>query len=204
MAEFAVVAVITILAVISPGPDFVMVSRNSLALSRRAGMLTATGIGIGVLVHVAYTIIGVGLLLQSSPALFFCFKMAGAAYLVWMGGTMLLSKGHAPIQTPADCVSTNIAALRMGILTNALNPKTSVFILSLFMQVVSPDSDLPKLLFYGAFIAMTHIALFLLVAYFLSAERVRDKVFKARKWIDRCFGSLLVCFGITLATMAIK
>lgn len=204
MAEFAMVAVITILAVISPGPDFVMVSRNSLAFSRQAGMLTATGIGIGVLVHVAYTIVGVGFLLQNSPSLFFCFKMAGAAYLVWMGGTMLFSKGQTTVQTPADCVSTNIAALRMGILTNALNPKTSVFILSLFMQVVQPGSDLPKLMFYGAFISMTHIVWFLLVAYFLSAECVRDKVFKARKWIDRCFGSLLVCFGIALATMAIK
>lgn len=204
MAEFAVVAAITILAVISPGPDFVMVSRNSLALSRRAGMLTATGIGLGVLVHVTYTIVGVGLLLQSSPALFFCFKMAGAAYLVWIGGTMLLAKDQEAVEAPANCISTNIAALRMGILTNALNPKTSIFILSLFMQVVSPGAALSKLMFYGVFISITHIAWFLLVAYFLSAERVRDKVFKARKWIDRCFGTLLICFGITLATMAIK
>ena len=92
MAEFAMVAVITILAVISPGPDFVMVSRNSLAFSRQAGMLTATGIGIGVLVHVAYTIVGVGFLLQNSPSLFFCFKMAGAAYLVWMGNHVVLQR----------------------------------------------------------------------------------------------------------------
>ena len=204
MAEFAVVAVITILAVISPGPDFIMVSRNSLARSRQAGMLTATGIGIGVLVHVAYTIIGVGLLLQSSPELFFCFKMAGAAYLAWMGGTTLLSGNHEIIQDSANCVSTNLAALRMGILTNALNPKTSIFILSLFMQVVSPGAELSRLIFYGAFISIAHVAWFLLVAYFLSAERVRDKVFKARKWIDRCFGLLLICFGVALATMAIK
>lgn len=204
MTEFAVVAAITILAVISPGPDFVMVSRNSLALSRQAGMLTATGIGIGVLVHVTYTIVGVGFLLQSSPSLFFCFKMAGAAYLVWMGGTMLFSKSHEIIQAQADYVSTNIAALRMGIFTNALNPKTSVFILSLFMQVVSPDAELSKLIFYGVFIAITHVVWFLLVAYFLSADRVRDKVFSIRIWIDRCFGSLLVCFGVALANMAVQ
>mgnify|MGYP000143720592 CR=1 FL=1 len=64
MTEWIAVITITLLTVISPGPDFAMVSRNSLLLSRRSGVLTALGIGLGVLVHVSYTLLGVGLLIQ--------------------------------------------------------------------------------------------------------------------------------------------
>lgn len=202
MTEFAVVAAITILAVISPGPDFVMVSRNSLAISRQAGLLTALGIGIGVLVHVTYAIVGVGLLLQQSATLFFLFKMAGAAYLVWMGAAMLRSKPQEPGQDAPVAMLSDKAALRAGILTNALNPKTSVFILSLFMQVVSPAAPLSELVGYGLFISLTHILWFLLVAYCLSAESVRLKIIRIRHWVDRCFGLLLMGFGAALATMA--
>ena len=64
MTELIVVVTITLLAVISPGPDFAMVTRNSLMLSRRSGVLTALGIGLGVTVHVSYTLLGVGLLIM--------------------------------------------------------------------------------------------------------------------------------------------
>lgn len=202
MTEFALVAAITVLAVISPGPDFVMVSRNSVALSRKAGMLTAVGIGLGVLVHVAYAIIGVGLLLKKSPTLFFVFKMAGALYLIFMGITMLRSKkSDFDSNTKSGSIS-NLAALRIGVLTNELNPKTSIFILSLFMQVISQTTPLENVVGYGLFISATHIIWFLLVAYFLSSEVVRMKIAGMRHWIDRCFGLLLVGFGIALATMA--
>ena len=66
MTELLAVALITILAVISPGADFAMVTRNSLMLSRRSGVLTALGIGLGVTVHVSYTLLGVGLLIRCS------------------------------------------------------------------------------------------------------------------------------------------
>ena len=74
MLELVTVATITVLAVISPGADFAMVSRNSMMLSRRAGMLTALGISLGVLVHVAYSLLGVGLVIAGSPALFTLLK----------------------------------------------------------------------------------------------------------------------------------
>lgn len=77
MTELLAVVAITFFAVISPGPDFAMVSRNSLLLSRRSGVLTALGIGAGVCVHVTYTLLGVGLLIQQSLWLFNLIKLAG-------------------------------------------------------------------------------------------------------------------------------
>lgn len=85
MPELIAVAVITILAVISPGADFAMVTRNSYLHGRRAGLLAAAGIALGVQVHVLYTMLGVGLLIARSPALFLALKLLGAAYLIHVG-----------------------------------------------------------------------------------------------------------------------
>lgn len=89
MTELLVVITITVLAVLSPGPDFAMVTRNSLVLSRRHGVFTALGIGLGVMLHIGYTLFGVGLLVKESLLLFSVLKIAGALYLVYLGIRML-------------------------------------------------------------------------------------------------------------------
>jgi RhtB (resistance to homoserine/threonine) family protein len=198
MTEWIAVITITLLAVISPGADFALVTRNSLLLSRRAGVLTALGIGLGVLIHVGYTLLGVGLLLQQSTWLFDALKLAGAAYLIYLGVKMLLSKTDSPAP-PLQKPPIDSAALRTGLLTNALNPKTAVFIVSLFMQVVQPGTGLATQLGYGAFIALAHVGWFTLVALCFSAGAVRDRLLAARLWIDRLFGGLLIGFGALLA-----
>jgi RhtB (resistance to homoserine/threonine) family protein len=199
MTELLAVFTITILAVISPGPDFAMVTRNSLMLSRRAGVLTALGIGLGVLIHVSYTLIGVGLLIQQSLWLFNAIKLVGAAYLVWLGIKMLRAKAENGPAKQTVAPLSDIAALRTGFLTNALNPKTTVFIVSLFVQVVRPDTPLSVQLAYGAFISGAHMAWFSLVALCFSAGAVRARLLAVRHWIDRTFGGLLVIFGVLLA-----
>lgn len=197
MTEWIAVITITLLAVISPGPDFAMVTRNSLMLSRRAGVFTALGIGLGVLVHVSYTLIGVGLLIQQSLWLFNAIKLAGAAYLIYLGVKMLLTRPGA--MAPEAAVSMSDAmALRTGLLTNALNPKTTIFIVSLFMQVVGPDTSLAMQIGYGAFISAAHMAWFALVALCFSAGALREWLLGVRHWIDRAFGGLLVGFGVLL------
>ena len=199
MTELLAVVAITLFAVISPGPDFAMVSRNSLLLSRRAGVLTALGIGLGVLIHVGYTLLGVGLLLQQSTGLFNALKLAGAGYLIYLGMKMLLSKADSATHSDAQKPVADGAALRTGLLTNALNPKTAVFIVSLFMQVVQPDTPLAVQIGYGAFIALAHAAWFSLVALCFSAGAVRARLLAVRHWIDRAFGGLLVGLGLLLA-----
>jgi RhtB (resistance to homoserine/threonine) family protein len=198
MSEWIAVIAITLLACISPGPDFAMVCRNGLLLSRRAGVLTAVGIGLGVLVHVSYTLLGLGWMLQQTPWLFTALKLAGAAYLIYLGIKMLRARPDTqPLDTAPPALS-DLAALRTGFLTNALNPKTSIFIVSLFMGVVRPDTGLPVQIAYGLFIAGAHVAWFSLVALCFSAGSVREKLMAARQWIDRAFGGLLVSFGVLL------
>lgn len=198
MTEWIAVITITVLAVISPGPDFAMVSRNSLLLSRRSGVLTALGIGLGVLVHVSYTLLGVGLLIQQSAWLFTTIKLLGALYLIHLGLKMLRTRKPGDFAHSALVPVSDLEALRTGFLTNALNPKTTVFIVSLFIQVVRPDTSLGMQVSYGLFIAVAHIAWFAIVAMCFSAGAVRERLLAVRHWIDRAFGGLLVFFGVLL------
>ncbi|TFZ51727.1 LysE family translocator [Serratia proteamaculans] len=205
MTELLAVVTITLLAVISPGPDFAMVSRNSLLLSRRAGVLTAVGIGAGVLIHVSYTLIGVGVLIQQSLWLFTLLKSIGAAYLIYLGVSMLRNAGASEASsscTPAAV--SDIAALKTGFLTNVLNPKTTIFIVSLFMQVVNPQTPLSVQIGYGMFISLAHILWFTAVALLFSAPGINARLMRLRKAIDSAFGGLLIAFGALLAMSGIK
>lgn len=199
MTELLAVVAITFFAVISPGPDFAMVSRNSLLLSRRTGELTALGIAAGVCVHVTYTLLGVGLLIQQSLWLFNLIKLAGAAYLIFLGIKMLRAKPATDEVLAEQPVLSSLGALRTGFLTNVLNPKTTIFIVSLFMQVVQPQTSLAVQLGYGAFIVLAHAVWFSAVAIFFSTDSVRGRLLAVRHWIDRVFGGLLVGFGMLLA-----
>ncbi|MFQ2402584.1 LysE family translocator [Aeromonas dhakensis] len=199
MTELLAVVAITFFAVISPGPDFAMVSRNSLLLSRRSGVLTALGIGAGVCVHVTYTLLGVGLLIQQSLWLFNLIKLAGAAYLIFLGIKMLRAKPATDEMLADQPALSSLGALRTGFLTNVLNPKTTIFIVSLFMQVVQPQTPLAVQLGYGAFIVLAHAVWFSAVAIFFSTDSVRGRLLAVRHWIDRVFGALLVGFGMLLA-----
>lgn len=205
MTELLAVVTITLLAVISPGPDFAMVSRNSLLLSRRAGILTACGIGAGVVIHVSYTLVGVGVLIQQSLWLFTLLKAIGAAYLIYLGICMLRHAGAAAASSRANSAATSdFAALKIGFLTNALNPKTTIFIVSLFMQVINPQTPLSVQIGYGLFIAVAHILWFAAVALLFSAPGVNARLLRLRKGIDRAFGGLLIAFGALLAVAGIK
>lgn len=199
MTELLAVVAITFFAVISPGPDFAMVSRNSLLLSRRTGVLTALGIAAGVCIHVSYTLLGVGLLIQQSLWLFNLIKLAGAAYLIFLGIKMLRAQPATGEEMASQPALSSLGALRTGFLTNVLNPKTTIFIVSLFMQVVQPQTPLVVQLGYGAFIVLAHALWFSAVALFFSSESVRARLLAVRHWIDRVFGCLLVGFGMLLA-----
>ena len=199
MTELLAVVAITFFAVISPGPDFAMVSRNSLLLSRRTGVLTALGIAAGVCIHVSYTLLGVGLLIQQSLWLFNLIKLAGAAYLIFLGIKMLRAQPATGEEMASQPALSSLGALRTGFLTNVLNPKTTIFIVSLFMQVVQPQTPLAVQLGYGAFIVLAHALWFSAVALFFSSSSVRSRLLAVRHWIDRIFGGLLVGFGMLLA-----
>ena len=199
MNEWFTVITITILAVLSPGPDFAMVTRNSLVMSRRTGVLTAFGISLGVWVHVAYTLMGVGLLLGQSLVLFGIVKLLGALYLMYVGIQMLRSRPDAQLKEKPIQPLSDWGAVRMGFLTNALNPKTTLFVVSVFSQVVQPGAPWWVLVSYGLFISAAHGAWFTAVACVLATPAIRHRVLQKAQWLNRGIGAVLMAMGIALA-----
>jgi threonine/homoserine/homoserine lactone efflux protein len=198
MTEWTTVITITCFAVISPGPDFAMVSRNALALSKRAGHMTALGIALGVLVHVSYTLLGIDLLLKYAPTLLDILKLAGSAYLIWLGFKMIVPATKYPHTPTAKRATSDSYALRIGFWTNALNPKTSIFIISVFTQIVAEQTLLITQFAYGGFISIAHYVWFAAVALFFGAPSLQKTLLGASRWIDTTFGIILIGFGISL------
>ncbi|MFB6819417.1 LysE family translocator [Streptomyces sp. NPDC056347] len=198
MTELVAVAVITVLAVISPGADFAMVVRNSYLHGRTTGLMAAAGVAAGVLVHVTYTMLGVGLLIASSTALFTALKLVGAAYLVYIGVRTFLARGDVDVDLGSGPELTRSGALRTGFLTNALNPKTTLFVVSTFTQVVGPGTGLWRQAGYGLFMSAAHFGWFALVALFFSNVRLRTGMLRWQKALNRGIGSVLVGLGVTL------
>ncbi len=202
MTELLAVAVITILAVISPGADFAMVTRNSLLHGRRAGVLCALGIALGVQVHVFYTMFGVGLLIAHAPMLLQGIKLVGAAYLVWIGWKTLSAKPLPSGETAGDSAGTpalsTFAELRMGFLTNALNPKTTLFVVSTYTQVVHAGTPLVAQFGYGVFMSAAHAAWFALVATVFASGALRRSLLARQRIVDRVIGVILIGLGLAL------
>ncbi|MFD3665663.1 LysE family translocator [Streptomyces sp. NPDC058659] len=199
MGQLIAVAVITILAVISPGADFAMTVRNSYLYGRAAGVLAAVGIALGVLVHVTYTMLGVGLLVSRSPMLFTAMKLIGAAYLVYIGYKTFVAKTQVDVDLSDDGGLSKAGALRTGFLTNALNPKTMLFVLSTYTQVVSADTPVFQQVGYGLFMSFAHLVWFALAALLFSQQSLRTRLLQRQTVLNKVIGTVLVGLGMVLA-----
>ncbi|MCB1559227.1 MAG: LysE family translocator [Alphaproteobacteria bacterium] len=206
MAQWLTLIVVFSVAVISPGPDFVMAVRNSIIFSRRAGIWTAIGFALGVLVHVTYTIFGISAIIAQSVLLFNLIKWAGALYLIYFGIKALQSKGMGK-KAVEDATSghlrnnnmSDFQALRSGFLTNCLNPKATLFFLAIFSQIISPETPVLWQIIYGLTCAIMVFIWFALVALILNQGPIRNAFLKATKWIDKTCGALLIALGVKVA-----
>ncbi|MDP1834362.1 MAG: LysE family transporter [Chlamydiales bacterium] len=197
------IALIALVGAASPGPDFVVVTKNSLAYGRRAGLYTALGVGLGVFVHVAYCLAGIGLMIAESVTLFNVIKYSGAAYLIYIGVKSVLAK---PRLDNVDLNGAKIkaympskTALKTGFLTNALNPKATIFFLSVFSQVIDPSTPLFIQLLFGVEIGIIVLAWFCLLAYLLSHDSFRARLARVQQHLEKSMGVLLVLFGLKIA-----
>jgi RhtB (resistance to homoserine/threonine) family protein len=197
---FLLIAVMSV-GLISPGPDFIMTVRNSVIYSRRTGVTTAIGLGLGVAVHVTYCLGGLALIISKSIMIFSTLKIIGALYLFYIGINALRSKGFSETKTELDNtpILNNWTALRNGFITNLFNPKATMFFLALFTQILNPDASLPQKMVYGLTCILMTTMWFSIVATLLTTPRIKAKFLRASKWIDRVCGVLLIGLGIRLA-----
>lgn len=202
----ATVALVHLLAVISPGPDFIMITRNSLMYSRKTGIYSAIGLGIGILIHVTYSLVGIGLLISKSILLFNFIKYLGAAYLIYIGYKSITSKSsHLQLQNQSKKTDiSKFSAVKTGFITNATNPKATLFFLSLFTVVINPATPLSVKLFMGAEMAIVTAAWFILVAYLVTHHLVKSRLDKIQGFAEKFIGVVLIGLGIKVALSSSK
>ena len=201
-AEFLTVALIHLLAVASPGPDFAVVVRESVTHGRRAGTWTAFGVGTAIFLHVGYSLLGIGLIVSQSIMLFNALKWLAAAYLLYIGFKALRASPAKPGSDEVQAATverTPRSAFVAGFMTNGLNPKATLFFLSLFTVVINPHTPLLVQAGYGVYLALATGLWFCLVAMLFSQQRVRAGFARMGHWFDRAMGAVLVALGIKIA-----
>ena len=157
MAEIIAVSTIAIFMAMLPGADFVMVTRTSISNGRLAGLYMSLGMSLSVCIHASYSIAGLAVVIANSAWLFSAIKYLGAAYLIYLAWQLLTTRETVnKDQSNSTTQMSPFIAFRMGFTCNILNPKTSIFFLSIFTQVVSVDTPLIMQISYGLII-MSHI-----------------------------------------------
>jgi len=202
--EFMTLAVIGFLGAMSPGPDFVIVTQNSLQHGKRSGLYTALGIALGCLVHVTYCVIGIGVIVAKSVLAFNVIKYLGAAYLIYLGCKALLSRSHnlsATTTTQATKELSTFAAVKRGFLVNVLNPKATMFFLSVFSQVIDPETPRVVQALFGIEFSLISIIWFGSLAWILTHHALKQKLIATQKYLDKVLGGALVLLGLKVATL---
>src|SRR5688572_9060076 len=144
--QILVIVSVTSLVMLSPGPDMVLVLRNTFVSGRRAGLQTSMGILSGNMVHITYCVLGIGLLISQSIAAFSALKYAGAAYLIYLGimsfrsGTKTLDTNEIEGRRP------NGTWFVQGFVNNLLNPKGTLFYLGVFTMVITSETSTSAML----------------------------------------------------------
>ena len=199
-------AVIHLLAVASPGPDFVLVTRNTLQGSRRIGIATAFGIMAGNGLHIAFFGLAQAWVSASNPAVYRGIRFAGGLYLIWMGFKIL--KGVFSRRNPIGAQEGSVKAAESnrelseqtgfwsGLLTTSLNGKAAVYFLTLVSQFVSPEFTLARN--SAAVVMMLAISAgwFSLVSVLIGTEALKRKLESHLSKVDGVMGGVLLGFGI--------
>ncbi len=193
---------ISVLITLVPGPDNLMVIGQSLARGRRAGLAFGLGCASGCLTHIAWATLGVAALVRASAGLFAAFKLAGAAWLLWLGIQALRSGGTLPpaAGTPPRPWQRDLAR---GFVANALNPKVGLFFLAFLPQFADPargSVSLQMLLLGLVFAAQTVVIFGAMAVAAGSIGRLLARRPRLGPWLDRLCGLLFIGLAVRLVS----
>jgi threonine efflux protein len=201
MSLFLTIALIHLIALASPGPDFFFVSQTAVSRTRRQALYGVVGITLGVVVWSALALLGLQILLHKLAWLSRLIAVAGGLYLAWMGVKMLRGAWKAPAGGGAHAAvveRSDFATLRTGLLTNLANPKAVVYFGSVFSAFVGDGvGAAARWGLWGMIIAETFLW-FALVAAFFALPAMRRGYLRLARWIDGFAGAVFVLFGLHL------
>lgn len=206
MNNFWALTIFIILAVLSPGPDFIVVTKNSLNHSRISGIYTAIGVSCGAFLLALTSIFGLTVIIANSPTLFNVVKYVGAMYLVYLGIKAIISGvRHKAIINFGNIKHTKISnflSLKQGFLCSVLNPKAILFFTALFTTIIQENTSIALQLGYGFEVSIIYLAWFVILAIIITHSSIRVTFDRIGHYINTILGTLLLLLGIHVLTIA--
>ncbi len=200
LTAFIAVALLHLMAAISPGPAVLMAARTGVTEGLRTGAFLAMGIGAGGVVWAAAALFGLALVFQAAPSLLWALKIIGGAYLIYMAWGMWRSADQpldmaARSKTPRSAAS----AFKLGLWTQLANPKPAILFSAIFIGTVPPGTSLWVYAALLAVVFLNETVWNTLVVRIFSFDRTRAGYISLKSVIDRTFGGLLAVLGVKIA-----
>ncbi|WP_456484566.1 LysE family translocator [Desulfurobacterium sp.] len=193
----ATLFIVWTLLLLTPGPDFILVMKNTISGGYKNGFLTILGITTGIVIHTLTAVFGICLLSQN-PTLFKIVKSAGSLYLIYIGisGFLQMRKKIDRFEIKSEKTLTSSRKnFREGFFCNILNPKLPLILLGIFTQLIPPQTPAPVKLLFGAEIVATSFIMWNMVSLFFGNKRVLDKLSKFEREILFTANLVLILLG---------
>lgn len=209
LSIFITVALAHFLALLSPGPDFVILVKSAVKNENKNALGVAFGIASANAVYIALCLIGVGSILAASAPIMITLKIIGGLFLLYLGIQALRARKETYNQfkvvqsTHSDIATTFLKEFVAGFLSGIFNPKNLLFYLSLFTVVLTPEISFAFKLGLGIWMTIVVLAWDVAIIFLLSTPRVRVKFTQAAYYIDKVTGALLGIIGATIVKTAI-
>ncbi|BES69046.1 LysE family translocator [Marinobacter nanhaiticus D15-8W] len=203
MDEYAAllsVATLWVVAAVTPGPNFLVTVRVAVTQSRVAGLHTVAGIILATLLWASAGFLGIHSLFNVAPWMYLFLKLAGGAYLIWLGLKLLWgSVDRTVTSSTQDVISTHgWRAFRLGFITNIANPKTALFVAGLFAVAMPPEAPAALGLMAIALMVTISLVWYSVVAWLFASRRISRAYARLGHWIDRVAGGCFIFFGVRL------
>lgn len=183
----------------SPGPDFMVTLRQTINYGKKYAYMSCLGIGAAMVIHVGYTLLGIGFVLKSFPYFLDVVRILGALYLIYLGiGSFRSNSSKIKVKHEKKIVYSYKKSFMVGFITDLLNPKATLFFLSVFTAIVSADTPMYIQSLYGVYCVLANIFWYMLVANLLARKKNLDLFNKHQNVIEKVIGVLLVLLGIKL------
>jgi len=196
--QFFTIATIHLFAVMSPGPDFAIILKESMSGRRSASLFASVGIGVGILIHVMVRMFGLGVIISESKILFDFIKIMGSAYLLYIGVKSLIENIQYQNHNNKANQISNFKSFQLGFFTNVLNPKATLFFLSLYATIITNETTMIMQSIYGLWMAVITGLWFCLLSVILTNKSIIGKVQKFVGIIQKGTGIILIAFAIKL------
>ena len=194
--EFITIALLHLFAVVSPGPDFVLITRQSIRYDRNVAIWSSLGVGVGILFHSFIAITGVVVLVTSNTFLLTSIKIAGAIYLAYLGVISIINSNKIKSLTGDVSVKReNLNGFLAGLITNVTNVKAILFFITVFSVVVDQNTDSLTLTLYGLYMSISTFIWFAFVSVVFTNDKFTRKFSYYLPIFEKVIGAVLIAIS---------